>query len=259
MSWLRELVGEGADRLYADIREEAEQRLQKELAVIEEKDFPGYFLIVHDIVAYAKSRGILCQGRGSAANSAVCYALGITAVDSILYKLPFERFLSATRDEEPDIDVDFDSDRREEVIQWVYETYGRRNAAQVANVISYRPRSAVRDMAKALGYSVGQQDAWSKSIDAGRPSTHRSWHPAAGPRPRQPTAQGAPPPRDPLRGHGPHRTPGRRSRAHRARPDGWPHRPAVGQGRLRLDGFGQVRPARPRHARRHPAHLRSGG
>ncbi|HJR88719.1 MAG TPA: error-prone DNA polymerase, partial [Aeromicrobium sp.] len=156
------------DRLYADNRDEAEHRLQKELAVIEEKDFPGYFLIVHDIVAFAKSRGILCQGRGSAANSAVCYALGITAVDSILYDLPFERFLSATRDEEPDIDVDFDSDRREEVIQWVYETYGRHNAAQVANVISYRPRSAVRDMAKALGYSVGQQDAWSKSID--------SWH-----------------------------------------------------------------------------------
>jgi error-prone DNA polymerase len=166
MSWLRELVRQGADRLYAHNRDEAEERLQKELAVIEEKDFPGYFLIVHDIVAFAKSRGILCQGRGSAANSAVCYALGITAVDSILYNLPFERFLSATRDEEPDIDVDFDSDRREEVIQWVYETYGRRNAAQVANIISYRPRSAVRDMAKALGYSVGQQDAWSKSIDS---------------------------------------------------------------------------------------------
>jgi error-prone DNA polymerase len=166
MSWLTELVRRGADRLYADNREEAEKRLQKELAVIEEKDFPGYFLIVHDIVAYARSRGILCQGRGSAANSAVCYALDITAVDSILYDLPFERFLSATRDEEPDIDVDFDSDRREEVIQWVYDKYGRRNAAQVANVITYRPRSAVRDMAKALGHSVGQQDAWSKGIDS---------------------------------------------------------------------------------------------
>ena len=166
MTWLRELVRRGADELYATIRDEAEVRLTKELAVIEEKDFPGYFLIVHDIVHFAKSRGILCQGRGSAANSAVCYALGITAVDSIAYDLPFERFLSATRDEEPDIDVDFDSDRREEVIQWVYETYGRRNAAQVANVISYQPKSAVRDMAKALGYSVGQQDAWSKSIES---------------------------------------------------------------------------------------------
>lgn len=165
-TWLRELVRQGADRLYADNRDSAEIRLQKELAVIEEKDFEGYFLIVHDIVAFARSRGILCQGRGSAANSAVCYALGITAVDSIGYDLPFERFLSATRDEEPDIDVDFDSDRREEVIQWVYAKYGRRNAAQVANVISYKPRSSVRDAAKALGYSVGQQDAWSKSIDS---------------------------------------------------------------------------------------------
>ncbi len=168
MTWLRELVRQGADELYASNRAQAEERLQRELAVIEEKDFPGYFLIVHDIVAFARNQGILCQGRGSAANSAVCYALKITAVDSIQYDLPFERFLSATRDEEPDIDVDFDSDRREEVIQWVYETYGRHNAAQVANVISYQPKSAVRDMAKALGYSVGQQDAWSKSIE--------SWH-----------------------------------------------------------------------------------
>ena len=134
--------------------------------MIEEKDFPGYFLIVRDMVKFARDNGILCQGRGSAANSVVCYVLGITAVDPIAFKLPFERFLSATRDEEPDIDVDFDSDRREEVIQEVYRRYGRRNAAQVANVISYRPRSAVRDMAKALGYSTGQQDAWSKQIDS---------------------------------------------------------------------------------------------
>ena len=141
------------------------QRLQKELKVIEDKDFPGYFLIVHDMVDFARSKGILCQGRGSAANSVVCYVLGITAVDPIKFELPFERFLSTTREEEPDIDVDFDSDRREEVIQEVYRRYGRHNAAQVANVISYRPKSAVRDMAKALGYSTGQQDAWSKQID----------------------------------------------------------------------------------------------
>ena len=168
MSWLRELVRRGADDLYAHDRENAEHRLRRELDVIEEKGFAGYFLIVHDIVAFARGRGILCQGRGSAANSAVCYALRITAVDSIRYALPFERFLAATRDEEPDIDVDFDSDRREEVIQWVYDTFGRRNAAQVANVISYQPRSAVRDVAKALGHSVGQQDAWSKDVE--------SWH-----------------------------------------------------------------------------------
>ena len=165
-SWLRELCRRGADQRYAHMREAAEERLQKELRVIEEKDFGGYFLIVHDMVKYARDRGILCQGRGSAANSVVCYVLGVTAVDPILYDLPFERFLSTTREEEPDIDVDFDSDRREEVIQEVYKRYGRRNAAQVANVISYRPKSAVRDMAKALGYSTGQQDAWSKQLDS---------------------------------------------------------------------------------------------
>jgi error-prone DNA polymerase len=166
ISWLRELTRRGVEELYPDRREIAYERLQRELAVIEEKDFPGYFLIVHDMVDFARKRGILCQGRGSAANSVVCYVLYITAVDPILYGLPFERFLSSTRDEEPDIDVDFDSDRREEVIQEVYRRYGRRNAAQVANVISYRPKSAVRDMAKALGHSVGQQDAWSKQIDS---------------------------------------------------------------------------------------------
>lgn len=168
MEWLRELVRRGADDLYAHDRDRAEERLRQELAVIEAKGFCGYFLIVHDIVAEARRRGILCQGRGSAANSAVCYALRITAVDSMFYDLPFERFLAATRDEEPDIDVDFDAGRREEVIQWVYDTFGRRNAAQVANVISYQPRSAVRDVAKALGYSVGQQDAWSKGIESWR-------------------------------------------------------------------------------------------
>jgi error-prone DNA polymerase len=165
MSWLRKLTWEGAERKYPGYNANVRERIEKELAVIEAKDFPGYFLIVHDIVQFAKSHGILCQGRGSAANSAVCFVLGITAVDSIFYRLPFERFLSSLRDEEPDIDVDFDSDRREEVIQYVYERYGRLNAAQVANVITYRPKFAVRDMAKALGYSTGQQDAWSKQVE----------------------------------------------------------------------------------------------
>src|SRR5215203_881844 len=165
ISWLRELARKGADERYPHCREVAEERLQRELAVIEEKDFPGYFLIVHDMVAFAREKRILCQGRGSAANSVVCYVLGITAVDPILFELPFERFLSASREEEPDIDVDFDSDQREEVIQEVYRRYGRHNAAQVATVISYRPKSAIRDMAKALGYSTGQQDAWSTQID----------------------------------------------------------------------------------------------
>lgn len=165
MSWLRHLVWEAVPRKYPDLTENDRVRIEKELGVIELKDFPGYFLIVHGIVQEARRRGILCQGRGSAANSAVCYLLDITAVDSIAYRLPFERFLSSLRDEEPDIDVDFDSDRREEIIQWVYGQYGRERAAQVANVIQYRPKNAVRDMAKALGHSPGQQDAWSKQVE----------------------------------------------------------------------------------------------
>jgi len=170
MTWLRRLVEDGIAEHYPEGSrpepiEKIRARLAHELGVIEEKDFPGYFLIVHDIVHYARGQGILCQGRGSAANSAVCFVLGITAVDAIFYHLPFERFLSSMRSEAPDIDVDFDSRRREEVIQYVYGKYGRRNAAQVANVISYRPKAAVRDMAKALGHSPGQQDAWTKQVE----------------------------------------------------------------------------------------------
>ncbi|GAA4197452.1 error-prone DNA polymerase [Microbacterium oryzae] len=165
MSYLRQLVWEGVARKYPHADADVRARIEKELRVIEQKDFPGYFLIVHSIVQEARRRGILCQGRGSAANSAVCYLLDITAVDAIYYELPFERFLSALREEEPDIDVDFDSDRREEIIQWVYEQYGRERAAQVANVIQYRPKNAIRDMAKALGFSPGQQDAWSKQVE----------------------------------------------------------------------------------------------
>ncbi|MBZ5736711.1 error-prone DNA polymerase [Nocardioides mangrovi] len=164
--WLRELTERGFAQRYAGtgLEERARERVEHELRIIAEKDFDGYFVIVHDIVEFARSQGILCQGRGSAASSAVCYALGITAVDSVFYDLPFERFISQHREEEPDIDVDFDSDRREEVIQWVYDKYGRHNAAQVANVVGYRPKMAVRDAAKALGHSPGQQDAWSKQV-----------------------------------------------------------------------------------------------
>ncbi|MDN3444925.1 error-prone DNA polymerase [Microbacterium sp. APC 3901] len=165
MSWLRHLVWEAVPTKYPHLDADGHRRIGRELDVIEEKDFPGYFLIVHGIVTEARRRGILCQGRGSAAASAVCYLLGITAVDPILYRLPFERFLATTRQEEPDIDVDFDSDRREEIIQWVYREYGRERAAQVANVIQYRPKNAVRDMARALGFSPGQQDAWSRQVD----------------------------------------------------------------------------------------------
>ncbi|MEV7528170.1 error-prone DNA polymerase [Agrococcus sediminis] len=170
MSWLRELVAERLPRVYdtVDGRPSAEvaARLEHELGLIEQKGFAGYFLIVFEIAEFAHAQGILCQGRGSAVASAVCFILGITAVDPIRYRLPFERFISMMREEEPDIDIDFDAGRREEVIQHVYERYGRRNAAQVANVITYRPKSAVRDAAKALGYAVGQQNAWSKSVES---------------------------------------------------------------------------------------------
>ena len=166
-SWLRELTRRGVAMRYGSYAEHprAAEMIEHELSIIEAKGFPGYFLIVHDIVKFCRDSDILCQGRGSAANSAVCFALGITNVDAIRHGLLFERFLSPARDGYPDIDIDIEAGRREEAIQYVYRRYGRDRAAQVANVITYRPRSAVRDMAKALGFSPGQQDAWSKQID----------------------------------------------------------------------------------------------
>jgi error-prone DNA polymerase len=168
MSWLRELTWHGAANRYGPeaANPTAYEQLRHELDVIEALGFPGYFLIVWDIVEFCHRSNIYAQGRGSAANSAVCYALGITNVDAVQLGLLFERFLSAERDGPPDIDVDIESDRREEAIQYVYERYGRENAAQVANVITYRPKSAVRDMGKAFGAATGQLDAWSKQIDA---------------------------------------------------------------------------------------------
>ncbi len=169
MSYLRQLTMEGALDRYGPPEAErvdgAYAQIEHELAVIEQLGFPGYFLIVRHIVDICRGKKILCQGRGSAANSAVCYALGITSVDAVRHHLLFERFLAPERDGYPDIDLDIESGRREEVIQAVYDDYGRERAAQVANVISYRPRSAVRDMAKAFGYATGQQDAWSKQIE----------------------------------------------------------------------------------------------
>ena len=166
-SWLRELTRQGATRRYGTPQEHprAWEVLNHELEVIESLGFPGYFLIVHAIVEFCTQSGILCQGRGSAANSAVCYALGITAVDAVRHQMLFERFLSPGRAGYPDIDLDIEACRREEVIQHVYSRYGRERAAQVANVISYRPRSAVRDAARALGHPSGVQDAWAKQMD----------------------------------------------------------------------------------------------
>jgi error-prone DNA polymerase len=166
--WLRKLVAERAPERYGPPAAErvpgAYAQIARELDVIEQLGFPGYFLIVHDIVEFCERKGILCQGRGSAANSAVCYALGITGVDSVQHGLLFERFLSAGRDGPPDIDLDIEHRRREEVIQYAYGKYGRDKAAQVANVISYRPRMALRDAGRALGYSPGEQDAWARQV-----------------------------------------------------------------------------------------------
>jgi error-prone DNA polymerase len=166
-TYLRQEVHRGAASRYGPEagNPKAYAQIEHELEIIERLGFPGYFLIVWDIVEFCRKSDILCQGRGSAANSAVCYALGITKVDSVAWELLFERFLAPDRDGYPDIDLDIESDRREEVIQYVYRKYGRLCTAQVANVITYRAKSAVRDAARALGYSPGQQDAWSKQID----------------------------------------------------------------------------------------------
>ena len=177
MSWLRALVERNAPHFYGPRnsgsgvgappgpRVTAWGQIDHELALIESLGFPGYFLTVWDIVEFCRRENIYCQGRGSAANSVVCYVLGITKADAFRLGLLFERFLSPERDGPPDIDIDIESDRREEVIQYVYERYGRHNTAQVANIITYRARSSIRDMAKALGFASGQQDAWSKQVD----------------------------------------------------------------------------------------------
>ncbi len=163
---LRALTMAGALRRYGppERNPKAYAQIERELAIIEKLRFPGYFLVVYEIVQFCRGANIMYQGRGSAANSAVCYALGITAIDPVKYGLLFERFLSPVREGAPDIDVDIEARRREEVIQHVYDTYGRDKAAQVANVATFRSKMAVRDMAKALGYSPGQQDAYSKQL-----------------------------------------------------------------------------------------------
>ncbi|MEM6534224.1 MAG: error-prone DNA polymerase [Pseudomonadota bacterium] len=152
---LTDLAWAGADWRYPQgVPENVRAAIEKELQLIKTLDYAPYFLTVNDIVAWARGQGILCQGRGSAANSAVCYCLGITSVDPATTSLLFERFLSKERREPPDIDVDFEHERREEVIQYVYQRYGRDRAALTATVISYRPRSAIREVCKALGLSA---------------------------------------------------------------------------------------------------------
>ncbi len=177
-SFLLQLVEEGAARRYGPRSAErvagAWARLDHELDVIGRLGYAGYFLTVWDIVEQCRRTGIFCQGRGSAATSAVCFVLGITLVDAVSLGLLFERFLSPARDGPPDIDLDIESTRREEIIQYVYERYGRRHAAQVANVITYRSRSALRDMGKALGHGVADVDDWAKRTDRGEPLAARS-------------------------------------------------------------------------------------
>lgn len=158
-SWLRQLTEAGMQQRWPQgVPDKIKTLVNRELALIAELGYEHFFLTVHDIVVFARSRHILCQGRGSAANSAVCYCLGITAVDPDRLDLLFERFLSKERDEPPDIDVDFEHERREEVIQYIYRKYGRHRAALAATVICYRRRSAIRDVGKALGLAGEQID-----------------------------------------------------------------------------------------------------
>ncbi|MFO8005431.1 error-prone DNA polymerase, partial [Thioalkalivibrio sp.] len=174
--WLRGLVERGCRERWPDgVPERVRIQIEHELGIIADLGYEPYFLTVHDIVRFARGRGILCQGRGSAANSAVCYALGITAVDPARASMLFERFISRERNEPPDIDVDFEHERREEVIQYIYQRYGRERAALAAAVIRYRRRSALRDVGRALGVSRARIDSltanmawWDEGIPGAR-------------------------------------------------------------------------------------------
>ncbi len=164
-AWLRRLTWQGARERYGGaVPEAVRAQVERELDLIEELDYGGYFLTMHEIVRFCRANGILCQGRGSAANSAVCFCLGITAVDPTRVDLLFERFISRERAEPPDIDLDIAHARREEVIRHVYEAHGRDRAAMVANVVRYRPRSAVRDVGKALGLPATALDRLAKIL-----------------------------------------------------------------------------------------------
>jgi error-prone DNA polymerase len=245
MSFLRHIAEAGARDRYRPYHDKARAQIGRELDLIDKLDLAGYFLIVWDIVNYCRQQNILVQGRGSAANSAVCYSLGITAVDPIKMELLFERFLSEERGEWPDIDLDLPSgDRRERVIQHVYEKYGRLGAAMTANVITYRGRSAAREVGKALSLNEEQIDRLAKVMhhfeyrDPNETLARRAVAIHSGP---------AASPRPALRRHG--RLPGRArlGRPARACLHAGSRRHSVGQGRLRRHGHRQGRSARPRH------------
>ena len=169
IQYLRDRTFEGAERRMGEKFQDQIPQLEKELELIQELEYEGYFLTMHEIVEYCRRQKILCQGRGSAANSAVCFALGITSVDPTQVELLFERFLSRERAEPPDIDLDIEHDRREEVIQHMYEKYGRDRAAMVANVVRYRYRSAIREVGKALEISATSLDRLAKL------ASHENW------------------------------------------------------------------------------------
>jgi len=166
MEHLRDLAWSGAWEKYGEaVPQKVVRSLEHELGLIEELGYEAYFLTCYEIVQFARSRGILCQGRGGAANSAVCYCIGVTPVDPARFELLFERFVSRERNEPPDIDIDFEHERREEVIQHIYAKYGRSRAALTAEVITYRARSAVRDVGKAMGLSLDRVDLLAKNLD----------------------------------------------------------------------------------------------
>jgi len=180
MGHLKYLVKEGARRRYpGGVPADVMNQLKRELDLIQELNYPNYFLTMYDIVSFARSQGILCQGRGSAANSAVCYVLEITSVDPVRSNLLFERFLSRERNEPPDIDVDFEHERREEVIQYIYKRYGRDRAAMVATFIRYRTKSSIRDVGKALGFPLPQLDRLSSLASSYRREGGDWWPEAA--------------------------------------------------------------------------------
>ncbi|MEO1584334.1 MAG: error-prone DNA polymerase [Planctomycetota bacterium] len=183
----REALRGARDRYDGEIPASVRRSFEHELALINELEYEAYFLTCYDIVSFARSRGILCQGRGGAANSAVCYCLGITEVDPATHSLLFERFISRERNEPPDIDIDFEHERREEVLQYIYDKYGRERAAMTAEVISYRGRSAVREVAKAMGLSQDAIDTLAKSLDRWGESATDERVLEAGLDPRDPT------------------------------------------------------------------------
>ncbi len=248
-SFLRRLAQVGARDRYRPYHDRARAQIARELDLIERLDLAGYFLIVWDIVNFCRQQGILVQGRGSAANSAVCYALGITAVDPVGMELLFERFLSEERGEWPDIDLDLPSgDRRERVIQYVYERYGKLGAAMTANVITYRGRSAAREVGKVLGLAEEEIDRPCPDDEPVRVRRSRrdarTEHARVRHRSRQralsvlrealvPDAGPAAPSRPALGRHGRLPGPAGRSGPTRERGDARARRRAVGQGRLR--------------------------